>query len=120
MEKTKRLREKINKKEQRLEELLENAIYFPGDLEEYENYVGYKCEIIDTNYNSKIIEFERIPSTISRGITFDSDINIIEGFNPKINYQRLEALIYYRSYEGTFLSSSKYSSGMPVRKKIRR
>lgn len=88
-----------------MERRFDSLALFPGDLAEYERFVGYECEIIDTQRRKKFI---RWAGTL--GPFYDYDLE----FQKRMFEEGVEALIHY-SVETDW--GSKSYLGVPVKRK---
>ncbi len=117
--KKKSIEEKVESEEERIareenekyERKFNSLTLFPGDLVEYERFVGYECEIIDTGESEKFIEW----SGRGKNNPFKYKTKEIQD---KMYEADIEALIYYSgSYQPRNSGSVHNHIGVPVRKK---
>jgi len=107
--------ESFEEREERHRALKQIAL-FPGSVEEYEKFRGYKVEIIDTKQPDKGIQLDSL---------FDDRL---QDADYRINNRRLGKLLVSEGVEalvnvvpGNFLSNSSYNSlryGLPVKRKV--
>lgn len=98
----------IEEKAEKFEQKFENLSLFKGDLSEYERFVRYECEIIDTGRKEKFIEWwdDEVPL-----------VNYEHSFQKRMYEEGIEALVHYSI-------SAKYGpqylhTGVPVKKRNR-
>ena len=85
-------------------EYLLNLPTFLGGLEDYERFVGYQCEIVDTTRLQKFVKLDSI---------YDYNLDYLK----RMKDEHVEAFIHYFNIITSAGSRLDFERGTPVRKK---
>ncbi len=118
--------EKKQKEKAKFKERFSSLALFQGNLQEYQQFVRYECEIIDTGNNKKYVEWKS-GATSEGGYGYTPLTNYPIDFQIRMYNAGIEALILYKEQSGVRdlerIGSQQHvwhetvHQGTPVRKK---